>query len=107
MAGRQMRWAMLVEWLFYAVAGAWLHARGGSWPEVGMAAVAAFLGIRFLIVAMSYGFLLAGTLGSWLVYDITRLAYGFPSPAALIALIQFKFGIIRILLPFRSACRAR
>jgi transposase len=38
---------------------------------------------------------------------LTRLAYGFHSPAALIALIKLKFGGVRIPLPFRYACRAR
>jgi transposase len=38
---------------------------------------------------------------------LTRLAYGFHSPTALIALIKLKFGGVRIPLPFRYTCRAR
>lgn len=54
-----MRWALFAEWLLYALAGAWLHGRGWSWPEAAAAAVGIFLGIRGLIVTMSYGFLIA------------------------------------------------
>ncbi len=38
---------------------------------------------------------------------LTRLASGFRSPAALIALIKLKFGGVRIPVPFRYACRAQ
>ncbi len=38
---------------------------------------------------------------------LTRLAFGFHSPAALIALIKLKFGGVRIPLPFRYAWNHR
>jgi triacylglycerol lipase len=59
MVARQLRIALLVELVIYALLGAWLHRRG--WPVGAAAALAPglFLGLRALLVATTYGFSVA------------------------------------------------
>lgn len=62
MVARQLRWLLLGELLFYALLGSWLVSRGG-WtpPQAAGLGLAGFLGVRLLLVLLSFGLMLAGS----------------------------------------------
>lgn len=59
MVARQLRIALLIELAVYGVLGLWLARRGWSAGEITGLALGLFLGIRAIVVAVTYGFMLA------------------------------------------------
>ncbi len=57
-----MRWLLLCELLLYALLGGWLVSRAG-WTPLQAAAfgLAGFLGVRLLLVSMTFGLMLTGS----------------------------------------------
>jgi len=59
MVARQLRIALLIEVAVYGLLGLWLARQGQSVAEAAWLALGLFLGIRAVVVAVTYGFMLA------------------------------------------------
>jgi len=59
MAARQLRWLLLCETLLYALLGGWLVSRAGWTPlQAAALGLAGFLGVRLLLVLLTFGLML-------------------------------------------------